>query len=190
MDIINTTQNRVVVPNHYKRQNWILGQRRPGICQSLDLLQRQTYFCRLEGKASVVSLPWNNCWHFFFQHCTDETFTILAELRKCGITDTETCLKTVTLSLNKGQTVRVWKKRGKRLKTTGSEEAGPQSVRELRFSQRASMNAKDMLFLIKWKEIGRAMKSRSAINLALWRFIKKNIVLIKQKKSYFLCQPD
>lgn len=32
---------------------------------------------------------------------------MLAELRKCGLTDTENCLKTVTLSLNGGDTVRI-----------------------------------------------------------------------------------
>lgn len=30
---------------------------------------------------------------------------MLAELRKCGLTDSETCLKSLTLSLDGGQTV-------------------------------------------------------------------------------------
>lgn len=44
---------------------------------------------------------------------------------------------------------------------------------------------KYMLFLIKWKEIDFVMKIRSAVNLALWKFIKKNIALTKQKKAIF-----
>lgn len=32
---------------------------------------------------------------------------MLAELRKCGLTDNENCLKTVTLSMDGGDTVRV-----------------------------------------------------------------------------------
>jgi len=34
------------------------------------------------------------------------------------------------------------------------------------------------------------MKIRSAINLALWKFMQKNIVPTKQKKSCFLSQLD
>lgn len=41
------------------------------------------------------------------QRCADSTFTVLAELRKCGLTDTESCLKAVTLSLSGGDMVRL-----------------------------------------------------------------------------------
>lgn len=41
------------------------------------------------------------------QPCDSNIFTVLAELRKCGLTDSETCLKSVTLSLGGGQTVSV-----------------------------------------------------------------------------------
>ncbi|XP_074740589.1 mucin-5AC-like [Strix uralensis] len=46
-----------------------------------------------------------DCTYVLSKHCKDETFTILVELRRCGLTDTETCLKTVTLNMNKGQTL-------------------------------------------------------------------------------------
>ncbi|XP_078197925.1 mucin-5B-like [Callithrix jacchus] len=38
------------------------------------------------------------------QQCTDSSFTVLAELRKCGLTDNENCLKAVTLNLDGGDT--------------------------------------------------------------------------------------
>ncbi|XP_066408625.1 mucin-5AC-like [Molothrus aeneus] len=46
-----------------------------------------------------------DCTYVLSKDCQDEKFTILAELRKCGLTDTETCLKSVTLNMNKGQTI-------------------------------------------------------------------------------------
>lgn len=39
------------------------------------------------------------------QRCGGGSFSVLAELRQCGLTDTETCLKAVTLSLDGGDTV-------------------------------------------------------------------------------------
>ncbi|XP_021119396.1 mucin-5B [Heterocephalus glaber] len=45
-----------------------------------------------------------DCSYVLSKRCTDSTFTVLAELRKCGLTDTENCLKAVTLSLNDGNT--------------------------------------------------------------------------------------
>lgn len=39
------------------------------------------------------------------QPCNSSAFTVLAELRRCGLTDSETCLKSLTLSLAGGQTV-------------------------------------------------------------------------------------
>lgn len=52
-------------------------------------------------------------------------------------------------------------------------------------SQMVSICVKYMLFLFKWKEIDFVKKIRLAINLALWKFVKKNIVLTKQKKAIF-----
>lgn len=39
------------------------------------------------------------------QICAGHSLTVLAELRKCGLTDNENCLKMVTLSMNGGDTV-------------------------------------------------------------------------------------
>lgn len=39
------------------------------------------------------------------QPCDGSAFTVLAELRRCGLTDSETCLRSLTLSLAGGQTV-------------------------------------------------------------------------------------
>lgn len=41
------------------------------------------------------------------QPCDSNDFTVLAELRKCGLTESETCLKTVTLNLDRGKTVSI-----------------------------------------------------------------------------------
>lgn len=39
------------------------------------------------------------------QPCDSSAFAVLAELRRCGLTDSETCLRSLTLSLGGGQTV-------------------------------------------------------------------------------------
>uniref|UniRef100_A0AAA9S694 Mucin 5B, oligomeric mucus/gel-forming n=1 Tax=Bos taurus TaxID=9913 RepID=A0AAA9S694_BOVIN len=46
-----------------------------------------------------------DCSYVLTKVCADSALTVLAELRKCGLTDNENCLKTVTLSLNGGDTV-------------------------------------------------------------------------------------
>ncbi|KFQ54571.1 hypothetical protein N334_04599, partial [Pelecanus crispus] len=69
--------------------------------------------CSLEGGSHISTYDkkhydhHGDCTYVLSKHCKDETFTILVELRKCGLTDTETCLKTVTLNMNKGQNVRM-----------------------------------------------------------------------------------
>uniref|UniRef100_UPI001A9D23C4 mucin-5B n=1 Tax=Ictidomys tridecemlineatus TaxID=43179 RepID=UPI001A9D23C4 len=45
-----------------------------------------------------------DCSYLLSKKCADSSFTVLAELRKCGRTDTENCLRGVTLSLNGGDT--------------------------------------------------------------------------------------
>ncbi|XP_042527459.1 LOW QUALITY PROTEIN: mucin-5B [Dipodomys spectabilis] len=45
-----------------------------------------------------------DCNYVLSKKCTHNAFIVLAELRKCGLTDTENCLKTVTLSLQGGET--------------------------------------------------------------------------------------
>ncbi|XP_046713225.1 mucin-5AC [Silurus meridionalis] len=46
-----------------------------------------------------------DCSYILAKECTGTDFTILGDLTKCGLTDTETCLKTVTLGLSKGTKV-------------------------------------------------------------------------------------
>lgn len=41
----------------------------------------------------------------FLQECNGSAFTVLGDLMKCGLTDSETCLKAVTLALFGGTTV-------------------------------------------------------------------------------------
>ncbi|XP_054027982.1 mucin-5B [Dryobates pubescens] len=67
--------------------------------------------CSVEGGSHISTFDkktydhHGDCTYVLSKHCTDDTFTVLAELRKCGMTDTETCLKTITLNMNKGQTI-------------------------------------------------------------------------------------
>ncbi|XP_069713221.1 mucin-5AC-like [Phaenicophaeus curvirostris] len=67
--------------------------------------------CSVEGGSHISTYDkkrydhHGDCTYVLSKHCKDETFTILVELRQCGLTDTETCLKTVTLNMNKGQTL-------------------------------------------------------------------------------------
>ncbi|CAM9490901.1 unnamed protein product [Bubo scandiacus] len=67
--------------------------------------------CSVEGGSHISTYDkkhydhHGDCTYVLSKHCKDETFTILVELRRCGLTDTETCLKTVTLNMNKGQTL-------------------------------------------------------------------------------------
>ncbi|XP_052028799.1 mucin-5AC [Apodemus sylvaticus] len=46
-----------------------------------------------------------DCTYVLSKPCNSNAFTVLTELRKCGLTESETCLKTVTLNLGGGQTV-------------------------------------------------------------------------------------
>lgn len=63
-------------------------------------------------------MPWllsNKKKIFLFQkQCTGTEFTVQGDLVKCGVTDTETCLKSVTLALSDGTNVSTkmdWKRK-------------------------------------------------------------------------------
>ncbi|KAI5278517.1 Mucin-5B [Manis pentadactyla] len=43
-----------------------------------------------------------DCSYVLSKKCADSDFTVLAELRKCGLTDNENCLKAVTLNVTRG----------------------------------------------------------------------------------------
>ncbi|OXB53741.1 hypothetical protein ASZ78_004938 [Callipepla squamata] len=87
--------NGIPVYNEFYSNNIRLTALQFGNMQKMD---GPTEYCE-----DPTPSPPDNCTHNF--QCEDEIFTILVELRKCGVTDTETCLKTVTFSLNKGQTL-------------------------------------------------------------------------------------
>ncbi|MEE6498620.1 hypothetical protein FKM82_003189 [Ascaphus truei] len=67
--------------------------------------------CSLEGGSHISTYDGGHytfhgdCNYIFTKDCVGSTFTVLAELRRCGVTNTETCLRSVTLSLDKGLTI-------------------------------------------------------------------------------------
>ncbi|XP_006877059.1 PREDICTED: mucin-5AC [Chrysochloris asiatica] len=77
----------------------------PGTCSVLG----GSHFTTFDEKQYTVH---GDCSYLLAKPCDDTTFTVLAELRKCGLTDSETCLKSVTLNLGSGQTVIVVKASG------------------------------------------------------------------------------
>ncbi|XP_064145004.1 mucin-5AC [Loxodonta africana] len=74
----------------------------PGTCSVLG----GSHFTTFDEKEYTVH---GDCSYVLAKPCDSGAFTVLAELRKCGLTDSETCLKSVTLSLGSGQTVIVVK---------------------------------------------------------------------------------
>lgn len=52
----------------------------------------------------VILLNWS-IFLSFLKQCTGTEFTIQGDLMKCGVTETETCLKAITLALSDGSTV-------------------------------------------------------------------------------------
>lgn len=45
---------------------------------------------------------------FLWQHNTANDFTVLVEMRRCGITNRKSCLKSIVLGFNKGETVSIY----------------------------------------------------------------------------------
>ncbi|XP_054426643.1 mucin-5B [Pteronotus mesoamericanus] len=66
--------------------------------------------CSVEGGAHISTYDeklydvHGDCSYVLSKKCTDNSLTVLAELRRCGLTDDENCLKTVTLSMHGGDT--------------------------------------------------------------------------------------
>ncbi|XP_042638043.1 mucin-5AC [Orycteropus afer afer] len=77
----------------------------PGTCSVLG----GAHFSTFDEKQYTVH---GDCNYVLAKPCDGSSFTVLAELRKCGLTDSETCLKSATLSLAGGQTVIVIKASG------------------------------------------------------------------------------
>ncbi|XP_072494058.1 uncharacterized protein [Notamacropus eugenii] len=67
--------------------------------------------CSVEGGSHITTFDQKrynvhgDCSYVLSKKCEDTAFTILGELRRCGMTDNENCLKSVTLNLNGGETV-------------------------------------------------------------------------------------
>ncbi|XP_044125163.1 mucin-5AC-like [Bufo gargarizans] len=68
-------------------------------------------YCSLEGGSHIYTYDGSHynlhgqCDYIFTKDCVQNMFTVLVELTQCGVTKTESCLKSVTLSLEKGLTV-------------------------------------------------------------------------------------
>ncbi|MCJ8738057.1 hypothetical protein PDJAM_G00031110 [Pangasius djambal] len=67
--------------------------------------------CSVSGGSHIITFdekPYTfhgECSYVLAKECTSTDFTILGDLMKCGLSDTETCLKTVTLALSQGNKV-------------------------------------------------------------------------------------
>ncbi|XP_008047635.2 mucin-5AC-like, partial [Carlito syrichta] len=77
----------------------------PGTCSVLG----GAHFSTFDERLYTVH---GDCSYVLAKPCDSSTFTVLAELRRCGLTDSETCLKSVTLGLGAAQTVVVIKASG------------------------------------------------------------------------------
>ncbi|KAG6931053.1 mucin 5B, oligomeric mucus/gel-forming, partial [Chelydra serpentina] len=75
--------------------------------------------CSIEGGSHIFTFDekrysfFGDCNYILTKLCDSNAFTVLGEIRKCGITDTETCLKDVAISISEGQTIIVIKPSGK-----------------------------------------------------------------------------
>ncbi|XP_071073994.1 mucin-5B isoform X2 [Dasypus novemcinctus] len=82
-----------------------------GLWQCQDLPCPGT--CSLNGGAHVATFDQRlydvhgDCSYVLAKKCADDSLTVLVELRKCGLTDTENCLKAVTLSLGGDLAIRI-----------------------------------------------------------------------------------
>ncbi|XP_061468751.1 mucin-5B-like [Rhineura floridana] len=74
--------------------------------------------CSVEGGSHISTYDekrynvHGDCTYVLSKFCEEDTFTVLGELRRCGLTETETCLKMVALNINGGQTSIVVKPNG------------------------------------------------------------------------------
>ncbi|KYO22187.1 hypothetical protein Y1Q_0000773 [Alligator mississippiensis] len=67
--------------------------------------------CSIEGGSHISTFDekrftfFGDCNYVLTKLCDSNDFTVLGEIRKCGLTDTETCLKGVTISVGGGQNI-------------------------------------------------------------------------------------
>ncbi|XP_042670998.1 mucin-5AC [Centrocercus urophasianus] len=66
--------------------------------------------CSIEGGSHITTFDekyysfYGDCSYVLSKLCDSNDFTVLGDIYKCGLTDTETCLKGVAISLSGGQT--------------------------------------------------------------------------------------
>ncbi|XP_074398285.1 mucin-5AC [Zonotrichia albicollis] len=66
--------------------------------------------CSIEGGSHISTFDekyysfFGDCSYVLTKLCDSNEFTVLGDIHKCGLTDTETCLKGAAISLNGGQT--------------------------------------------------------------------------------------
>ncbi|XP_056384151.1 mucin-5AC-like [Hyla sarda] len=74
--------------------------------------------CSVEGGSHITSFDGSrysikgDCSYVFAKHNTGNDFSVLAEMRRCGITSKKSCLKSVVLAVNKGETMFIIKENG------------------------------------------------------------------------------
>ncbi|KAK9410107.1 mucin-5AC-like [Crotalus adamanteus] len=74
--------------------------------------------CSIEGGSHVSTFDekyysfFGDCSYMITKLCDSNKFAVLGEIQKCGLTDSETCLKGLALSVDGGQTVFVVKSNG------------------------------------------------------------------------------
>ncbi|NXE15159.1 MUC5A protein, partial [Lophotis ruficrista] len=67
--------------------------------------------CSIEGGSHISTFDekyysfFGDCSYVLTKICGSNEFTVLGDIHKCGLTDTETCLKGIAISLSGGQTV-------------------------------------------------------------------------------------
>ncbi|XP_019406548.1 PREDICTED: mucin-5AC [Crocodylus porosus] len=67
--------------------------------------------CSIEGGSHISTFDekrftfFGDCNYVLTKLCDSNDFTVLGEIRKCGLTDTETCLKGIAISLGGGQNI-------------------------------------------------------------------------------------
>ncbi|KAM5138197.1 mucin-5B-like [Mantella aurantiaca] len=71
--------------------------------------------CSIEGGSHITTYDQTHysihgdCNYVLSKACDGDSFIVLAEMRKCGLTESETCLKSTTIILNGGETIIVIK---------------------------------------------------------------------------------
>ncbi|XP_053103873.1 mucin-5B-like [Hemicordylus capensis] len=74
--------------------------------------------CSVEGGSHISTYDekrynvHGDCTYVLSKVCEEDTFTVLGEIRRCGLTETETCLKMVAININGDQTSIVVKPNG------------------------------------------------------------------------------